>query len=202
MKKAFFALLIISILISCGVNQQIKQLKALEKCKYTIASADSVYLGNIAVSSIITPQGVNLSKSPVLALALFKQHLPFTGRLNLKIENPGNALAGINRFEYIVLIKDFELTKGVIDQPIRIEPNGGSTIVPIKISTDIYPIIENSKNRAALINFFNLSTEKEALITFKIKPSLTDNVEYPGYITFDKGITNKKLVSSIRDAVK
>ena len=120
MKKALLLVLIAVVFTQCGVNQQIKQMKALENCKYQLASADSIYLGNTDISKIINTDGFDLENAPGLAFAFLSRNLPFKARLNLQITNPGNTVAGINEFEYIVMIKDQEITNGRIDQQITI----------------------------------------------------------------------------------
>jgi hypothetical protein len=188
--------------VSCGINQQVDQLKALEKCKYQIASADSIYLANTDISKLISDKRFNLAAAPGLAFALLQQNVPFKARLNLQIINSGNNIAGINEFDYKVLIKDHEITSGRINQKITIEPKGGITTVPVKINSNIYPLLANSQNRKALADFLSSDSIKTAIITFKIKPTLAlggQKIEYPGFINIDKEITNKTLLSYIND---
>src|SRR5690606_13180568 len=154
-----------------------------------IVSADSIYLAGVDVSRIIDAEGVNLSGAPQLAFALLQKRVPFQARLNFEIVNPGKTRAGINEFEYKLLIKDKELTSGLVDQKISIEPDSGTAVVPLEITSDIYPFISNSESRKAIVGFLSTDIEKTVPLTIQIKPSLLlggKKKNYPGYISIDK----------------
>lgn len=202
MKRVFLFIIIAIITTHCGVNQQIKQMQALEKCKYQITSADSIFLANTDVSKMISTSGFNLESAPGLAFAFLQRKVPLKARLNLRIINPGKAVAGINEFEYIVMIKDQEITNGRIDQKVTIPGNGGVTMVPIVIDQNIYPLLSKSSNRNALVDFFSSKAEEKTTVTLKIKPSIGlggEKIQYPGYVDIKKEITNKQMISAIRD---
>ena len=197
-KSGTLAMLFIISMVSCGLNQQVDKMKALENCSYRIISADSVYIAGADVSRVISSGSVDFSKAPQLALALLQQRVPFQASLNLEIRNPGRVEAGINEFEYKVLIKDRELSSGFVNENISIAPNGGTAIVPLKIAADIYPFISNTENRKAIASFLSSADEKKVPLTIKIKPSLLvgdKKVNYPGFISIDKEISNKSLLS-------
>src|SRR5690606_33847948 len=197
MKKILFFILLPLFLQSCRINQQFDELKALENCTYKIVSADSVYLAGVDVSRIIDSEGVNFSGAPQLAFALLQKRVPFQARLNFEISNPGKTPAGINEFEYKLLIKDRELTSGIVNQKISIEPGGGTVVVPLKVTSDIYPFISDTESRKAIVDFFSTDIEKKVPLTIKIKPSLMagdKKINYPGYISIDKEISNKTLL--------
>ena len=198
MKKVYVIMLLAVLYSSCG---QIDQMKALEKCKYQILSADSIYLANTDVSRLIRNNRFSLESAPGIAFALLQQKLLLKARINLKIDNPGKKMAGINAFEYKVFLKNQELTTGYFDQQVTIEPNGGSTVVPIKINQDIYPLLANSENRRLLTDFLTSKEERKTIITLKIKPSLgigNEKINYPGFISLDKEISNKMLLSLLK----
>jgi len=202
MKKALILIIIAIVCVQCGVNQQIKQMQALENCKYQITSADSIYLANTDISKMINSNGFNLESAPGLAFAFLQRKIPLKARLNLQITNPGKSEAGINEFEYKVMIKDQEITNGRIDQKVTIPANGGVTIVPIIIDQNIYPLLSKASNRNALVNFFSNEAEEKTMVTLKIKPSIGlggEKIQYPGFVDIKKEVSNKQLISSIRE---
>ena len=201
MKKAFLLIFIALVGAGCGFNQQINQLKALEHCKYHITSADSIFLANTDVSRMINTDGFNLESAPGLAFAFLQRRVPLKAKINLQITNPGRSTAGINEFEYVVMIKEQEITKGSIDQKITIPANGGVTVVPITIDQNIYPLLAKASNRKALVDFFSSQAEEKTTITLKIKPSIGiggEKVQYPGFVDIKKDVSNKELVASLR----
>lgn len=198
MKKLTFLLLIAMIASACGINKQIERARAFEKCRYDILSADSIYLAGIDVKQVVKSQNFDLLKSPRLALYLLRKDIPFEGRLNLQIKNPSNTLAAINQFEYKILIKDQELASGLIDKAIAVQPNGGVLTVPIRINSNIYNLLTDSKAQREVSDFFNSLTggsgQTRSIVTIKIKPTIgvgNKLIKYPGYITIDKEISKK-----------
>ncbi|MGX5691245.1 hypothetical protein [Arcticibacter tournemirensis] len=201
MKKIlFFALLSLSV-AGCGINNQIERAKAFEKCRYEITSADSIYIADMNVMQVVNSKSFDILRTPRLALALLRKDVPLEGRLNLQIKNPSAALAAINQFEYKILIKNHELAGGLIDRAIKVEPNGGTTLVPIRISTNIYKALSDSKAQQDIMDFLSAAgdekSDKKSILTIKIKPTIgvgNKMIKYPGYITIDKEITRKILL--------
>ncbi len=185
---------------SCGLSSQADQLAALRNCTYTIASADSVYLAGTDISRLVGRNGFNLSEAPSLVFGLMQQKIPLKGNLRMKIQNPGSSEAGINQFEYKILIADTELTSGYYNQKVSIAADGGITVIPIRIDSDLYPILSDAENQKAISEFFSKGSERKAMVTMKIKPSFmvgNEKINYPGYIDIKKEISSKELQSFI-----
>lgn len=198
MKKIALFIVLALVMSACGINKQMDQLKAFEKCRYEIASADSVYLGNVDVTHLLEKKEFNLARVPSLMLAVLRQDVPLKARINLKIQNPANQIAAINQFEYKILHKNTELATGFVNRKVVVEPGGGTTIVPININSNIYSLLSDPKNQKAFADFIaeGKPNEKKTVLTVKIKPTLdigNNQIQYPGYITIDKEITNKIL---------
>src|SRR3546814_1138259 len=85
--------------VGCGVDRQAKALRALEKCQYAFVSADSVYLAGTDVNKLVANGRVDISRLPGVALGFLSRDIPLSGILNLRITNPTNHLAGIQRSE-------------------------------------------------------------------------------------------------------
>ncbi|GAB4029429.1 hypothetical protein [Spirosoma gilvum] len=201
MRKALvLALLALPILFSrCSVNQQIAQAKALGDCRYTIASADSVYLAGTDVREFRNLENMDITRFPRLAAGLLTRNIPLDARLNLDITNPTGKLAGINQLEYRVLLAGQELFNGFLNQRIEVQP-GGKTRVPVRLNTNAYQLISDSKTREAFTqlvrNLSGAANTQPSKLTIKIKPTLAlgnKAINYPGYITIDQDVTNKIL---------
>ena len=199
MKQIIYLVVISIIISSCSINKQIDQAKAFEKCKYSIISADSLYVANVDVSQALKSKNFDVIKSPRILLALLRKNVPFEGKVNLQIKNPSSAAAAIRQFEYKLLIKDQELANGFINQTIQVEP-GAETVVPIKINSNIYNFISDRETQDAILNFLSndgSSSEKKSILTIKIRPTLgvgNKEIKYPGFITINKEITKSILL--------
>jgi len=201
MKKIAYFSCALLLFAGCGINKQVKNLKAFEDCRYEISSADSMYIANVKVTDLVNKDGFDFAKTPRLALALLRKDVPLTGRVNLLINNPSADLAAINQFEYKVLFKNQELANGLVDQEIAVAPNGGKTRVPIKINSNIYQLLTDTKTQDAIADFILAAKdgkeEKKGIVTIKIKPTIGlggKKIKYPGYITIDKEVSSKILL--------
>jgi len=200
MKKLIFSGCIVLLMAACGVNKQVEQLKAFEKCKYDLLSADSVEIANVPVMNLVDEKGFDFGKAPRLALALLRKDVPFSAKLNLKVTNPSADLAAINQFEYKILFKNHELANGLVNQAIAVEPAGGQTTVPIRINSNIYSLISDTKAAQDIADFITAGKagkEKKGIMTIKIKPTIGlggKKISYPGYISIDKEVSSKILL--------
>ncbi|HYK77096.1 MAG TPA: hypothetical protein VEV16_08970 [Daejeonella sp.] len=188
-KKILLSCLVAMLLFGCGINNQTRQVKALQECVYQISSADSVFIAGKEVSD----KNLSLDKMPGLALAYLRQDIPFKARLNLQIKNPGHKLAGVNQFEYKVLIKEQEIANGYVNQKVSIAP-GATLTVPVSIQGNLYPILSNGstlKDIGDILAGIPASDKEKRYITFKIKPTISfwnKQINYPGYITINKEV--------------
>ncbi|WP_080240597.1 hypothetical protein [Spirosoma rigui] len=203
MKKGLVALVLaIPLLFSqCGVNKQISQAKTLGDCRYTIASADSVYLAGVDVRQFKKLEDINPARFPRLAAGLLTRNVPLDARINLDIVNPTNKLAGINQLEYRILLAGQELFTGFLNQRIEVQPGGGKTTVPVRLNANAYQLFTDPKTRDAfgqlVQNLSGAADTQPSKLTIRIKPTLDlggKQVNYPGYITINQDVTNKILL--------
>ena len=202
MKKLILTgLLALSLLVwQCGVSRQISEAKALGQCQYNLASADSIALAGYDIREFRSMEDINPIKYPRIATGLLTRNVPLNARINLDITNPTNKNAAINQLEYRILLAGQELANGFINQRIAVSAGGGKTRVPIRLSTNAYQLVTDAKTRDAFTQFVqNLSgnaNTQPSKLTIKIKPTLdigNKAINYPGYITIEKEVTNKIL---------
>jgi hypothetical protein len=199
MKKILSLCLLAVTLFSCNINKQAQQIKALEKCTYAITSANQITVAGTDVRNVINNENMNLGSVPGLAMGLLRKNIPLRAKLNLEITNPTSDLASINEFEYKILINKEEIATGFVNQNVKVEP-GKSTIVPLDINANVYPLVSNSKVMNDITKFFkagNGGAEQKGMVTLKIKPSFMVGktlVKSPTFISIDKEISSKILL--------
>ena len=201
-KELVIAFLALPLLFSqCNVNKQISQAKALGDCRYTIASADSVFLAGTDVRQFRKVEDINPARYPRLAAGLLTRNIPLDARVNLDITNPTNKLAGINQLEYRIMLAGQELFNGFLNQRIEVQPGGGKTRVPVRLNANAYQLFTDPKTRDAFTqlvqNLSGAANTQPSKLTIRIKPTLDlggKQVNYPGYITINQEVTNKILM--------
>lgn len=183
----------------CGINRQTQQIKALEKCRYKIISADQISVAGADIRNILTKDNINLGSLPGLALGMLRKDIPLRAKINLEIVNPTANLAAINEFEYKILINREEIATGFVNQNVSV-PAGSTTVVPVDVNANVYPILANKKVMDEVTKFLKASKggpEEKGIVTLKIRPSFmvgNSLVKYPGFITIDKEVSSKILL--------
>ncbi|CAG5005759.1 hypothetical protein DYBT9275_03645 [Dyadobacter sp. CECT 9275] len=191
----------------CGVSKQVSDAKTFGDCKYDIASVDSVYLAGMDIRefrNIKSFSDLDLARYPRLGLAMLRKDIPLNLRVNLDITNPTKKRAAINQLEYKVLLTQNEIFSGFLSQLIEVMPGTGSTRVPVRLNANVYQLINNDQTRDEFINMVMSLTgkagSKPSKLIVKVKPTLDiagKQVNYPGYITFEKEIT-AEMVTGIK----
>jgi hypothetical protein len=199
-------LLLMGVLAGCGVGRQVSEAKTFGDCKYDIASVDSVYLAGIDIrefKNIKSFSDFDLARYPGLAMGLLRKNVPLNLRVNLDITNPTKKRAAINQLEYKVLLSDSEIFNGYLSQLIEVLPGTGSTRVPVQLNANAYQLLSNDQTRDKFVNMILSLTgkadAKPTKFTVKVRPTLDiagKQVDYPGYITFEKQITSQMVTGS------
>lgn len=148
-------------------------------------------LAGIRIDNKKSISDLNMMDAGKISAALLSGRLPLTFNLNVVAQNPNATLAAMNKMEWIALLDDVEVVRGMVNDRVEIPANNGKTNIPVKISVDLKEVL-SSKSKDALLNLaFNLTdpSGQPSRVKLKIKPTLmlgSIPVNYPGYITLSK----------------
>jgi len=172
---------------SCDVMQQVSQMSNLAKCDFRLESVQQLTLAGVNVQNVKSISDLKLPDAAKLASALSSQQLPLDFTLQIEAKNPNTAAAGLSRMDWILLIDDIEMTRGILDQQFAIPANNGTTIIPMKMNIDLQKAL-SGKSADAVINFgMNLAGagNKPTRFTLQMKPTISVGgfqIAYPGYL--------------------
>jgi hypothetical protein len=172
---------------SCDVMQQVSQINNLTKCDFRIESVQQLNLAGINVQNIKSISDLNMFDLAKLASAVGSQQFPLDFTLNVEAKNPNTSAAGMTHIDWILLIDDMEMTRGILDKQVSIPPNNGIAIIPMHMHVDLQQAL-SGKSGDAVINFgMNLAGvgNKPTRFTLQIKPTITIGstpIAYPGYV--------------------
>jgi hypothetical protein len=172
---------------SCDVLNQVSQMSNLFKCDFRLESVQQLNLAGVNVQNVRKMSDLNMFDAANLASAVASQKFPLDFTLNIEAKNPNTATAGMTKIDWILLIDDIEMTRGMLDQQITIPANNGTTIIPMKMHVDLQKAL-SGKSADAIINFgMNLAGtgNKPTRFTLQMKPTITVNgfpITYPGYL--------------------
>jgi hypothetical protein len=162
-------------------------MKNFGKCEFRIESARNMKLGGISIQGKDAVSDLSLYEMGKIGGVIAGGTLPLTFDLNIEAKNPNPVVAAMNKLDWILLIDDIEMARGILNQRIEV-PAGSFANFPVFINLDLMKSI-NGKSGEALINFaMNLAgtSSRPTRIKLKAKPTImigSTPVEYPGYIT-------------------
>jgi len=189
MRKIIYSSLLLMILIitACSVLQQTSEIKTFTRCEFRIESARNMKLAGVNIQEKHSMSDLSFMEFTKIGSVLAGGILPLTFDLNVQIKNPNPGMAAMNKLDWILIIDDIEMTRGVLNQRIEIQANTISTF-PVAMSLDLMKSL-SGKSGDALINFaLNLSGtgSRPTRIKLKARPTImfgSTAIEYPGYIT-------------------
>jgi hypothetical protein len=162
-------------------------MKTFAKCEFRIESARNMKLAGVNIQEKHSMSELSFTDAAKIAGVLAGGTLPLTFDLNIEVKNPNPGMAAMNKLDWILIIDDIEMTRGILNQRIEI-PANTVTSFPVAMSLDLMKSL-NGKSGDALINFaLNLAGtgSQPTRIKLKAKPTImvgTTLIEYPGYIT-------------------
>ncbi len=191
MKKSIQILTVIVLssvlMIGCDVLQQ---MATFSKCEFKMNSLTDTRLAGVDVHSKSSFKSLSFMDAASLTKTLLNGTLPLTFNLNIEVKNPNSTTAAMQKMEWKVSIDDVEMTTGVLDKQVSIEPNA-SQIIPLAVAIDLKKVL-TGKSKNALLNFgFNLAGagNSPTRVKLAIKPTVSIGsfpVTYPGYFTLKK----------------
>ena len=192
MKKIIALALLLTTLASCSI---LSELTALSKCEFSFHSAQDPVVAGINVMRIDNYSDLTFLDGQRIVANILQKRLPFGITANVEVRNPGPVGAALNHIEWIAFIDDVRISTGRIDQRVEIPGNGGTTLVPIRIESDLFQYLQGD-NPKTMLNFaLNLvdAGGQPTRLSLKIKPSVyvgNTMVPYPDYFTISKSFSS------------
>jgi hypothetical protein len=189
MRKLIFTFLLLQLVFfnSCSVLKQTSEIASFTKCQFRIESARNMKLAGINIQDKTSLSDLSIMEMAKIGSVIASGTLPLTFDLNMQVKNPNPGTAAMNRLDWILIIDDIEMTRGLLNQRIEIPANMVSEF-PVSMNLDLMKSL-SGKSGDALINFaLNLtgSGSRPSRIKLKAKPTVmigTTPIDYPGYIT-------------------
>jgi hypothetical protein len=181
------AIIVIMLFSSCSVLQQTSEMKNFGKCDFRIESARNMKLAGVNIQDKKSLQDMTIMEMTKIGGMIAGGTLPLNFDLKIEVKNPNPVVAAMNKLDWILLIDDIEMTRGILNQRVEV-PAGSLANFPVFINLDLMKSL-NGKSGDALINFaMNLAGtgSRPTRIKLKAKPTImigTTPIEYPGYIT-------------------
>lgn len=186
--------LAVLILVFSGCRQY-RELQALSECDYRIHSVRDTKLAGVAVQGKDGIDQLSILNVGKITAALASGELPMDFTLNVEVKNPNSKMAAVNKMEWIAFAEDQEIANGILTERYEVPP-GGTTIIPLSISTDLMRALKGESRDAIIKLAFNIAGKgnEPSNITLKVKPSLRVGkkmISSPAFITINTEYSGK-----------
>ena len=188
MKKIIPVLLILASLSGCSI---LSELTALSRCEYKFHSAQDPVIAGIDMTRVRDYSDLTFMDAQRVGASIIQKRLPFGITANVEVYNPGPVKAAVNYIDWIAFIDEVQVATGRIERRIEIAPNGGTSIIPVRIETDLFDYLEGDSPKTMLNFGLNLidAGGQPTRLSMKIKPSVYIGgtlIPAPDYFTISK----------------
>ncbi len=188
MKKAFILASLVLLSTGCAL---LNELTAFTKCEFSFHSVEDPVISGVQVSAVRSFTDFGWMDGQRILADILRGTLPFAITANVEVRNPGPAGAAVNSVQWIAFLDNMEIGSGTLERRIEIAPNGGRSMMPVRIEADLFEFLEG-ENPRSMVNFaLNLMDAggQPSHLSLKIKPSVLiggQSVYYPGFFTIDR----------------
>ena len=189
--KLFLPVLFVFALIniSCSVYQTLVNISRL---KFKISNVSDYTLSGINLSNKRSLNDLSAIEAVKLTASFVNGTMPASFTININALNPNNGTGGyastnatIVSFPWRLLIDGKEIITGGISNPVSVPGTGQATVIPLRISVDLYKFV-SSKQYESIINLaLNLSGNSSGAsskLTLYARPTVSTpigNISYP-----------------------
>jgi LEA14-like dessication related protein len=190
--KLFSGIVLFAALVSCSALQSALQ---IVNCKYDIEGVSNPTVAGVNLNNIANISQIKAMDLVKLTAAFATKNFPLNVTINIKATNPGSMAATVQRLDWAIDLEQKEILNGAVNQTISVPANGGSTIIPVSVGTDLFQLF-NGKTKDDLLNLaMNIANigESSSKISIRIKPTVVIGGQSisTGFITISKTITSK-----------
>ena len=145
----FLSALILSsglMIFSCAAVREVSQaLSNLKNLQFKLESVQGFSVAGVQVNGKSQISDFSLTDGLKLTQAFGSQSLPADFLLNVAARNPNDGSNGnmkstmtLTKLDWILYIDNVQTISGIMDKPFEIPGNGQSTIIPVRVSLDLF----------------------------------------------------------------
>ncbi len=155
--------------------EESKELMAFTQCKFRMASVEKPIVAGVNLSGTKSVSDISLTSMAKLGIAFASGNIPLQFTVNVEGNNPNTQTAAINKLDWILTVDEKQIAESTLNERIELSPNGGKTIIPLKIACDLKQLTEKETLKNLLSLAMNIGGEgKEASrVGIKIRPYIT-----------------------------
>jgi len=161
-KKYFLLYFIVSGIafgFGCSALKQLSEtMNNIKRLQFKLDNVSNCSLAGIGVSGKSSLSDFGVTDAFKLTQAFASKKFPVEFVLNVAAKNPNDGTGGtkatsatITRLQWRLLIDDVPTVEGDITSPITVPGRGGSVMIPVSVSLDLYQFFKN-KSYDSIVN--------------------------------------------------
>jgi LEA14-like dessication related protein len=175
--------------MSCDV---LSGLASFVNCKYEFAGFSSPSVAGINLTNTTNINDIGAASLLKLTAGILSGSLPLSFTVNINATNPNSTTAQIAGLDWGIDLNSTNILSGTLDHSVAIQGNGGKTIIPLTIQTDLLQLFKG-ESKEHILGFVNnlLNTgEGSSNVAIRIRPSVMVGGQKlsTGFITLSKNL--------------
>jgi LEA14-like dessication related protein len=165
---------------------------SLVNCKYEFAGFSNPSVAGINISNVTNINNLNAASLLKLTAGILSGSLPLSFTVNINATNPNSIAAQIAGLDWGIDLNSTNVLSGTLDHSVSIPGNGGQTVIPLTIQTDLLQMFkgESKENIMSFINNLLSTGDGSSNVAIRIRPSImVGGQKIPtGFITLSKNL--------------
>ncbi|MDR1594553.1 MAG: LEA type 2 family protein [Prevotellaceae bacterium] len=161
-------------------------------CKYEFAGFSNPSVAGINISNVTNINNINAASLLKLTAGILSGSLPLSFTANISATNPNTTAAQIAGLDWGIDLNSTNVLSGTLDHSVSIPGNGGKTIIPLTIQTDLLQLFkgESRENIMSFINHLLNTGEGSSNVAIRIRPAIMVGGQkiQTGFITLSKNL--------------
>jgi LEA14-like dessication related protein len=175
--------------MSCDV---LSGVASFVNCKYEFAGFANPSVAGVNLSNITNVQNLGAASLLKLTTGILSGSLPLSFTANINATNPNSTAAHIAGLDWGIDLNSTNVLSGTLDHSVSIPANGGKTVIPLTIQTDLLQLFKG-ESKDHILDFVNhlLNTgEGSSNVAIRIRPSIMIGGQKisTGFITLSKNL--------------
>jgi LEA14-like dessication related protein len=159
-------------------------------CKYEFAGFSNPSVAGINLSNMSNINNLNAASMLKLTAGILSGSLPLSFTVNINATNPNATAAQIAGLDWGIDLNSTNILAGTLDHSVSIPGNGGQTVIPLTIQTDLLQLFkgESKDNIMSFVNHLLNAGEGSSNVSIRIRPSVMIGGQKlsTGFITLTK----------------
>jgi LEA14-like dessication related protein len=175
--------------ISCDV---LSGIVSFVNCKYEFAGFSNPSVAGINLSNTTNINNLGAASLLKLTTGILSGNLPLSFTVNINATNPNATIAQIAGLDWGIDLNSSNVLSGTLDHSVSIPGNGGQTVIPLAIQTDLLQLFkgESKENIMSFVNHLLNTGEDSSNVAIRIRPVVMVGGQkiQTGFITLSKNL--------------